>query len=46
MFMLQQMRRNLRKKLISAIELLGPQMFEDFEKLKMVKRQKTGIEEE
>jgi hypothetical protein len=32
------MRKNLKKKLIVVVEKLGPDLWEDFDKLKLVKR--------
>ena len=36
------MRKNLKKKLINVIEVYGPQMFDDFQNFKLIKRKKTG----
>jgi len=35
---LKEMRKNLKKKIIAVVEKLGPQLFKNFEELKMVKR--------
>ena len=35
------MRKNLKKKLIAVIEKLGPEMWDNFEKLRLIKRQKS-----
>ena len=41
--MLKTMRKNLKKKLIVIVDKLGPELFEDFSKLRAVKRQKTQV---
>ncbi len=38
MFSLQQMRKNLRTKICSLVEKLGPEIFEDFDNNRIVKK--------
>ena len=38
MFVLKQMRKNLKKKIRAIIDKFGPEMFEDFDQMRVVKR--------
>ena len=42
MFSLQQMRKNIRTKIRSLVEKLGPEIFEDFDMNRIVKRRKAS----
>ena len=41
MFTLKQMRKSIKKKIIAVVEKLGPEIFQDFDKLRLVKRGRT-----
>ena len=45
MFMLKQMRANLKEKIMSIVGKLGPEIFEDFSKLRLVKPKEDGTAE-
>lgn len=43
MFMLKQMRKNLKKKLINVVDTLAPEIFENFNSTRHVKRKSDVI---
>ena len=43
MFLLKEMRKNLKHKICAIIEKFGPEMFEDFDKARVVKPKEGGL---
>lgn len=44
MFMLKQMRKHLKKKVIAIVQQLGHELWSDFDLLKLVKREKVTVD--